>query len=92
MVVFFNFLAYPPSKAGLLICRGWRMSTAYGELLMPLAVALLESPVFPVYFLGYGSDSSSHTGPFSMCQSWEGGYGHSQRTEYTDRRLSQFSF
>ena len=35
------------------------MTTAYGELLMPMAAALLESPVFPAYLLGDDLDFSS---------------------------------
>jgi hypothetical protein len=33
---------------------------------MPLAVALLESHVFPTYFFSYGSVSSSHTCSFFL--------------------------
>ena len=40
---------------------------------MLLAVALFGSPVFPACFFGYDSDAPSHTGSFSMSQSWVGG-------------------
>ena len=59
-----------PPKAGLLLSPRWRMTTAYGELLMPLAIALLESLAFSAYFFGYDSYFSP-----SMYRSWVGGVG-----------------